>query len=135
MEMSAKPRMAPRGFLQGAGMFWRGIAVWGRRPRLMALGMLPGLLTFVLMVVLVVAVLSNLRPLSTGLVDLVNSTDSGWATLLEMLVALGLVIAVVLLAIYTFTTVTLLIGAPFFERISAHIDRELGHRPDRKSVV
>lgn len=127
--MRTRPPSALQRFVQGAGMFWRGIALWCRRPRLMALGMLPGALTFVLMVVLVITVLSNLRPLATGLVNLVDATDSGWATLAEMLVAFGLVVAVLLLAVYTFATVTLLIGGPFFERISAHIDSELGHQP------
>jgi CysZ protein len=121
-----RPHSTLHSFLSGMGLFWQGVALWGRQPRLMALGAIPGLVTFVLMVVGIVTIMSNLRPLATGLVDIATDSDSGWVTLLEMVAALGIVMGTLLLAIYTFATVTLLVGAPFFERISAHIDSQLG---------
>ena len=121
-----RPHSTLRSFFGGMGLFWQGVALWGRRPRLMALGAIPGLVTFTLMVIVIVSIMSNLRPLATSLVGVATDSDSGWVTLLEMVAAFGIVMGTALLAIYTFATVTLLVGAPFFERISSHVDSQLG---------
>src|SRR5690606_20821118 len=49
-----------------------------------------------------------------------------WLSLLRVGVGIAVIGAAALVAVYTFTVVTLAIGAPFFERISHAVDDRIG---------
>jgi CysZ protein len=116
-----------RDFLAGAGLFWRGVRLWSRNPRLMVTGLLPGLIVAVLFGALLFVIVGNLRPFSAWIVDVVFTKDTNpVAELAEVVVAFALFFGTVLALVYTFATVTLLVGTPFFERISRNIDSALG---------
>jgi len=113
----------------GVALLGRGLGLVLRRPRLFLLGALPPLVTSVLLTVVLVLLLTRLDvlvPVLTGFAD-------GWpgplVQVVQVLVALALVAGTVLLAVLTFTTLTLTLGGPLYDLISESVDRELPDPP------
>lgn len=115
-------------FLSGVRVFAEGVAFSVRRPRLLALGLVPAAIAFVLLAAAVGIVLVFIRAETSALTWFAE----GWApwlhTLLRVLAGVALVGVVGVLAIIVFTALTLAIGDPFYERISQEVDEELGVR-------
>jgi CysZ protein len=97
----------------------------------MLLGLVPGLITFIVFAVALISVLGSLGPLSGWILNRFTTAENGWTSLLQAIIALGVVAASIVVVVYLYATVTLLVGTPFFERISAQVDDNLGHAPVR----
>lgn len=120
------------GFGRGAGYLLRGLRLWRERPSLMLLGIVPALIVaafvFALLVVLVLYaddVVAWATPFADDWDDAVRGVFRG---------ALYLVVLVgaVMLAIVTFTGLTLAVGDPFYEKIWKEVELSLGGDvPDR----
>lgn len=110
----------------GAALVPRGFALWRRRPGVMALGMVPALIA----AALIAAVLIGLGLSVEALANAVTPFADGWAerdrTVLRTLLALVIVAGAIIGTMYIFTTMTLLIGDPFYERIWRAAENELG---------
>jgi CysZ protein len=121
-------RRAP-GFWFGVGLLRRGFRTWRSDPAVMLLGLIPGILAAALIVALVAVLAINLDPIT----EWITSFASGWpdvlAQIAQVFVAIGLIWAVGLTIVYGFTSLTLLIGQPFFEAISRRVDDPLGPVP------
>lgn len=124
-----KPLSTSQRFFSGVRLYWRGLRLWGTNPGLMVLGLVPGLISVAIFTIAVIALLKFLGPLSQWILDLFTDSTAQWTTVAEVLIALGLLAGAVVLVVYTFAAVTLLIGTPFFERISTQVDRQHGHQP------
>lgn len=117
---------APAELLAGAGLLGRGMGMMVRRPRLFWLGALPPLITSVLFTGLVVLLFVQLKPVTGWLTSFASGWDPGVQALLQVLVGVGLIAGSVLLMVLTFSTLTLALGSPIYDRISEAVDRELG---------
>jgi CysZ protein len=116
-------------FFQGIGMLLRGLSLYGRNPRLVGLGILPALITGVLFVgayVTLIIFADNLAgwvtPFADGWTSAARSTVRGLAEI----AFLG---AGALVAIVAFTATTLIIGDPFYEKISEMVEARMDGRP------
>lgn len=113
-------------FLTGAGLLLRGFAHWRHRPDLMASGLIPAAIVGALMLAGLVALGFSL-PTITGMV----ATD-GWPPFLAgaVRVAIGaaLFAAAIVVGVLLFTTPTLIVGEPFYERIWRSVEAEQGER-------
>jgi CysZ protein len=116
------------------GLLGRGLGLVVRTPRLLGLGLLPALIAGVLYAVALITLIAFLPQLSHG----VTWFADGWATasrdVLRVLGGLALLGAACLLGVLTFTAITLLIGDPFYERISARVEARYGGVPDEVEV-
>jgi CysZ protein len=116
-------------FFRGAGMLLRGLKLYGTNPRLILLGLLPALITgavFIGLYVLLIVYADNLAeavtPFADGWSGFARGTIRGFAEVAFL--GSGALIAVVL-----FTATTLLVGDPFYEKISELVEeREDGHK-------
>lgn len=117
---------ALRGFAQGVGLLLRGFRLWGTSPRLMLLGLIPGLITVAIFGTIVVLIAVNLGGIVTGLTPFAEQWDAGWALTLRIALSLALLGGAGVALAYTFTAVTVAIGQPFFEKISRAVDDSLG---------
>lgn len=110
----------------GLACLGQAIGILARRPRLWLLGALPVLLTSTLLLGAVV----GLAYASPGIATWLTPFAAGWGGMLSQIVrtllAAMLVVAGVVLAVLLLGTLTLALGSPFYERISAAVDRELG---------
>lgn len=103
--------------MDGARLLLRGWAFWRRRPRAMALGLIPATIAGLLVVVALVVLVLNLGRLG----DVLTGFADGWTPFWQQVVELGaqaLVLAVaVVLVVVSFTGLTLAMGEPFYDRI------------------
>jgi len=93
----------------------------------MAWGLLPGALAAVIVAGAVTSVALSVADASHWVTDRITGGLHGTiADLVFILVGVAIVGGTLLLAIYTFTALTLFVGQPFFERISREVDAALG---------
>ena len=116
-------------FLEGVRVFGRGLKIYGRSPRLVLLGILPALLTLVLFAFLFGLLLYFIDDLSTTVTWFADDWSEGWRTATRIAAGVGLVGVALLLWVVTFTAVALLIGDPFYEKISEKVEESFGDVP------
>lgn len=114
------------GFAAGVGDFFRGFGLWATSPRVMLLGAVPALLVGLI----VVAALFFVAQLLPGFAGLVTPFAEEWAPTvrdaLRVVVAGAMFLLLVLVAVATFTALTLAVGDPFYERIWLRVERRIG---------
>ena len=115
-------------FLRGVGMYWRGVRTWASDPSLMALGLVPGLITAWLFVAAFAAMTLWLDPFSNWIATVIVG-DGGAHSIVQVAAALAVVGAGFLIVVYGFVAITTVVGQPFFERLSHRIDDRLGPVP------
>lgn len=118
-----------REFFGGVGVLLRGFAVLLRKPRLFLLGALPALITSVLFLTLFVLLVVNLTDLVGWATPFADGWDPVWQGLLQGAVSIAVLAGAVLLMVVAFTTVTLTLGAPVYDRITELVEEELGNAP------
>lgn len=122
-------------FFSGVALFFRGLGLMARRPGLYLLGVVPGLISFLILAAAVTAVVAGLD----GEVRVLTGFTQGWATWLRTTIDVAARIAVVgvsvLISIWAFTSLALFLGQPFFERICSVLDDEAGVAPGPASNI
>jgi CysZ protein len=113
-------------FFSGVGYFWRGFALWGRRPSLMALGAVPALIVGALVVAALVTLGFFVDEIAAGITPFAAEWEEGIRRAVRIAAAAAIMIAAVLLVVVTFTAVTLAVGDPIYERIWLRTERDLG---------
>jgi CysZ protein len=113
-------------FITGVRYFGRGFGLLVRRPRLLLLGMLPAVLTTVILLGGMVALIANAGHLAALVTPFADSWSSGERLVTRLAAGFALVGAAVLLGLVGFTAVTLAVGGPFYEYIAERIEDDLG---------
>jgi CysZ protein len=125
---------AVRQFVYGMGLLGRGLGLVLRSPRLLGLGLLPALIAGALYAAALSLLIVFLPDVSRAVTWFADDWASGARDLVQVLAGLALVGAAVLLGVLTFTAVTLLIGDPFYEKISELVEHRYGGVPDEVKV-
>lgn len=107
----------------GAGLLGKGLALVLRRPRLFGLGLVPPLISSVLMGILFVVLLFNVGSLAAALT---GWASGGLAEAMQILFSVLIVIAAVVIMAITFSSITLGLGAPVYDKISEAVEAESG---------
>ncbi|MFE3276897.1 EI24 domain-containing protein [Nocardia sp. NPDC059239] len=118
-------RSGMRDFGAGFTYFVRGQRWVARRPREFGFGIVPALVTLVLYVGALIAVMAWGGDLTETVTPFADHWPSPWAGLFRGALSIALVALAVLAAVLTFTAVTLVIGAPFYDVISQRVDRSV----------
>lgn len=113
-------------FAGGFATLARGFAYWRTRRRLMLLGLVPALIVGVVIVAAIAVLIAFLGPITDALTFFATGWDQFWRGLIRVAAGVALVIATLALAARTYTAITLLVGAPFYDRIQAAVDAEQG---------
>nr|WP_250028132.1 EI24 domain-containing protein [Actinoplanes maris] len=129
-----RPLGVVKQFLVGAGLLGRGLGLVLRRPKLLGLGLLPALIAGALYGTGLFFLIDFLPQLSSGVTWFAGDWAEGIRDLVRVLAGLGLLGLAVLLGVLTFTAVTLLIGDPFYERISELVEDRFGGVPGEVEV-
>ncbi|MDF2748288.1 MAG: putative integral rane protein [Propionibacteriaceae bacterium] len=128
-------RPAVEDLVIGAGLLPRGLSLIARRPRLFLLGAIPPAITSVIFTGLLIALITQLRPLVDWLTPFADDWDRGLATTVEVLVGSAVVAAAVLIMVISFTTLTLAVGSPLYDKLSESVEREFGDVPELDESV
>src|SRR3984957_1404918 len=113
-------------FITGVRYFGQGFGLLVRRPRLLLIGMLPAILTTVILLGGMVALIANADHLAALVTPFANGWSGGERTATRLAAGFALVGGAVLLGLVGFTAVTLIVGGPFYEHIAERIEDELG---------
>jgi CysZ protein len=121
--------------ITGAGLLAKGLTMITRRPRLFLLGAIPPAITSVIFTGLLIALITQLDPLTEWLTPFAEGWDRGLATTLRVLVGTAVVAAAVLLMVISFTALTLALGSPLYDKLSESVEREFGDVPELNETV
>lgn len=114
----------------GASLLPKGFGLVISRRRLFLLGGLPPLFTSIVFLTVLIVLISNLGQLVTAISGTFAGGWASWAVVLVQ-VALGIVLVggSVLIMVLLFTSVTLLIGSPAYDKIAEMAEESLGDAP------
>jgi len=115
-----------RDFFTGIGFLFRGLGMYARSPKIMFLGLIPAVIAGALITGAVVAMIV----FSGDLADVITPFDRGWSDGLRETVHVVAMVALigvtVLLAVFLYAALALLIGEPFYEKISYNVELKQG---------
>ncbi len=97
--------------------------------RWLALGLLPALITLVVYAAALVALALYAGDLASWATPFADDWDETWRSVLRVTFAVLLFAFGLLLSVLTFTAVTLVIGDPFYEALSGHVETSEGGGP------
>ena len=121
-------------FVSGVGLLLRGLGMYARNPRLVLLGIVPALVTGLLFL----AGFATLAYFVTDLAAVVTAFADDWTggarSVVRVSAAVALLGAGGLVGVLTFTAVTLVIGDPFYEKISERVEERYGGVPNAVEV-
>ena len=115
--------------LTGVGYLGRGFGLWITSPRLMLLGALPAFLVGAVYLAGIVVLLVNLDTVVIWATPFADHWAEPLILTTRVAAALVFVVVAALVAVYTFTAVTLVVGDPFYERIWTEVESRLGNPP------
>jgi CysZ protein len=121
--------------LLGAQAFGRGVALALRRPRLLALGLIPAVLAAVLLLGVLGLVLFFIRSESEALTWFATDWTPWLRGTVRVLAGAALIGVVGMVSVLLFSALALTIGDPFYEKISESVDNAHGvpHRDGGQS--
>lgn len=118
-----------RDFITGVRFFGRGLGILLRSPRLLLLGALPAVLTTALLTGGLVALVIWIDDLATLATPFADDWSQTWQTITRVAAGIGLFGAALVIALISFSALTLAIGAPFYEAIAEKVEEDLGLAP------
>ena len=121
--------------IMGVGLLARGLRLIARRPRLFLLGAIPPAITSVIFTGLIIALISQLDPVVDWLTPFADGWARGVATTIRVLVGGALLAGAVLVMVISFTTLTLALGSPLYDKLSESVEREFGEVPEFEEKV
>jgi CysZ protein len=122
------------GFFTGVGFLFRGLGMYARSPRLMFLGLIPAVISFVLLIGALAAMLYFVDDVVAWITPFADNWSDALRGGFRLLAMIGIVAAWVILSILLFAALTLLIGQPFYEAISKRVEDRLGGVPNEIDV-
>jgi CysZ protein len=123
-------KRAVQEFLAGLALLGRGLRLMARRPRLFGLGAIPPAITSLVFIGVLAVIFTQLDPMTTWLTPFAESWSPEPRVLIRVLVGAALVSGLVLVMVVTFTALTLTIGSPIYDKLSAAVEQEFGPVPE-----
>ncbi|WP_420812793.1 EI24 domain-containing protein [Micromonospora zingiberis] len=123
-----------RRFAGGAALLLRGIALYVRNPGLMLLGVVPALISGVLFLAAYATLVVFVGDLAAVVTPFADDWPAAARSAVRVIAALAFLGLGGLLTVLTFTAVTLVIGDPFYEKISERVEQRYGGTPDAVEV-
>ena len=123
-----------RQFATGAGLLGRGLGLVLRNPGMLGLGLLPALISGILYAAAIITLIVFISDLAAAVTWFADDWSTFWKDLVRVVAGAALLGLGGLFGVLTFTAVTLLIGDPFYEKISGMVEARCGGVPDEVEV-
>ncbi|MDN4474416.1 EI24 domain-containing protein [Demequina sp. SYSU T00192] len=107
-----------------------GLRAWARAPRLLGLGVLPGLLVGAVLGIGLGVLAVNVGAVGRGLAGALGLDDGWLGDVAAVTASVAVLAASSLVAVALFATLTLTVGQPFFEAVSRRVDARLDAEPE-----
>ena len=115
-----------REFAAGFGTLVRGFGLWRTHPRLLALGLIPAAISFLVLAAALIPLGFSLGGITAWMTPFADGWIAGWRDALRIALGIVVFIAAAVLSGLVFTALTLTIGDPFYQRIWREVERSLG---------
>lgn len=119
-----------RDFFSGVGALLRGATTILGRPRLFRLGLIPPLVTSVLYVAALVALALNITTVVETLTPFADEWSAGWQNTVRTVAWVALFVGLIVLMVVAFTTITLAVGSPIYDKIGEMVEEHEGAAPE-----
>jgi CysZ protein len=123
-----------RDFVAGVRYFARGLGWVARRPGQWLFGLIPALIVLIAYAVGLIFLGVYLSDLVTAASPFADHWSTAARDTVRVLMGISLYGATVMIAIVTFAGVTLVVGEPFYERISGNVEESAGGLPPEADV-
>ena len=118
-----------REFFIGVSLLFRGFATWRTAPGRMVLGLIPAVIVATAFTAALVVLAINVEFVAAAVTPFADNWDRIWRDIARVAIAIAFVIAAILLISFTFTTITLIVGQPFYELVWRHAESRFGVVP------
>lgn len=115
-----------RDFFTGVGFLLRGLGMYARSPRLMFLGLLPALISGVILIGGFIALTFFVTDIAEWITPFADGWSTGLRETIRILATIALLGVGLLITALLFVALTLTIGQPFYEAISKNVEDRLG---------
>jgi len=115
-----------REFFRGARTLLGGFGWWRSRPATMLLGLVPAALVGLVLVAGLIALGVSLPGLTTAATPFAEGWIPVWRDFLRLGVGTAMFGGALIIAVVSFTALTLVVGDPFYERIWRRVETDLG---------
>ena len=119
-----------REFVAGIGLLGRGFARYRRDPGLLIAGIVPALIAAIVVLGALGVLIYFATDVSDAMTPFADHWPSGLRDLIRIAAGLSLVGVSGLVAFVAFTSITLAIGDPFYEKIAEKVEDDLGGVPN-----
>jgi CysZ protein len=109
----------------GAAVLGKGLSFLARRPRLFWLGAVPPFIMSVAFTGLLVLLAVNLSAISEAITPFADGWSAGLRSATQVLAGASVLGVTLLVMIISFSTLTMALGAPVYDKISEAVDAEL----------
>ncbi|MCS3444032.1 EI24 domain-containing protein [Microbacterium phyllosphaerae] len=116
-------------FFDGIRTLLRGFGTWRRRPGLMALGLVPGVIAGAVLLTALVPLAFSLPTIADALTPFADGWTVQWRSVLRTAVGIVVFVAALALTSAVFSALALAIGDPFYQRIWRAVETDLGDAP------
>jgi uncharacterized protein involved in cysteine biosynthesis len=123
-----------RNFVAGVRYFARGLGWVARRPGQWLFGLIPALIVLIVYAVGLIFLGLYLSDLVKAVSPFADGWSAGTRDAVRVLLGISMYGAALMIAIVTFTGVTLLVGEPFYESISGRVEESAGGLPPEANV-
>lgn len=113
-------------FGRGVSLLLRGFGWWGRHPRAMALGLVPAAIVGAALVAGLATLAAFLPALTDSATGFADSWPGFWAVAVRVALGTAIFGGALVIAVISFTALTLIVGEPFYDRIWRSVEREHG---------
>jgi CysZ protein len=122
------------GFVTGIGFLFRGLRMYASTPRIMLLGLIPALISFVALAAAFLAMVYYVDNVVVWATPYAETWPNAVRDTARLLATLGVAAIWVVLSLLVYVALTLLIGQPFYEAISKRVEDQLGGVPGEVNV-
>lgn len=119
-----------REFFSGIGVLLRGATTVLSRPRLFGLGLIPPLITTVLYIAALVTLALTITDLVTAITPFADEWTTGWQATIRIALGIALFGGLMVLMVVVFTTLTLAIGSPIYDKIGEMVEQHADNAPE-----
>jgi CysZ protein len=121
-------------YLRGAGLLGRGLGLYTRRPRLLLLGLVPVVIAAAIFLALLAILVYLIDDIAGAVTWFAGDWPETSRTLVRTFAGIAVLGTALLVGLVSFTSFTLLIGDPFYERISAQVEDWHGGAPPEVEI-
>jgi CysZ protein len=125
---------AGRDFFTGVGFLLRGIGTYARSPKIMLMGLIPAVISGLLLIGAFVAMVFFVGDVVRWATPFIDDWSTGTRDTLRFVVMLAVAAVWMVLSVLVFAALTLAVGQPFYEAISKRVEDQLGGVPNEVDV-